>query len=106
MQQLLPAILLSLLASQGWAGDAVGKVGKIKASPTSHFVMFAVRDNAANYHRCNESGLYSIDLRGPGAQASYQLLLLAKQQQYVVRVTSLNTCNPFDAENLRQIELN
>lgn len=97
--------LIFILATSVWAfaGDAAGPVGTIWASPTSSFVMFNVASTSTEYHRCNESQRYSIDLRKPGGDATYALLMLAKQENYRIQVESLNTCNPFDAENIRNL---
>ncbi|MFK8015251.1 MAG: hypothetical protein AB8G17_07405 [Gammaproteobacteria bacterium] len=98
-------ICLLLMSAGAAAGDAAGTLGAVWASPTSTFVMFVVVDPSAEYHRCNESQRYSLDLRQPGGEATYQLLLLAKRENYTVAVEGLNTCNPFKAENIRNLSI-
>ena len=102
--KILSALVFTLAISVAtFAGDTTGPVGTIWASPTSTFVMFNVTNPNTEYHRCNESRRYSIDLREPGGAATYELLMLAKQENYRVQVESLNTCNPFKAENIRNL---
>jgi len=105
MKRTILLVCLLVTSMNAAAGDASGTLGAIWASPTSTFVMFVVVDPTAEYHRCNESQRYSLDLRQPGGAATYRLLMLAKQENYTVEVEGLNTCNPFKAENIRNLSI-
>lgn len=80
-----------------------GHVENIWASPSSMFVMFSLREGIPKTVRCNTSRRYSIHLGGPGGEASYSALLLAFEHEYPIEVESLNTCNGYDAENIKFI---
>ncbi len=104
--KIISAVVFSITMSiTAFASDTSGPVGTIWASPSSTFVMFTVTNPNTKYERCNESQRFSIDLRVLGGEATYQLLLLAKRESYRVKVESLNTCNPFDAENIRNLSI-
>ncbi|MEM9055887.1 MAG: hypothetical protein AAGD86_00340 [Pseudomonadota bacterium] len=85
------------------AGDAEGRVAALWASPTNNLVMFSLDDPNADLHRCNTSGRYAIDVLAPGGRATLELLLLAKANDLMLSVESLNSCNAFNAENARFI---
>ena len=104
-KQLLLSISLLLIAQHALASIAVGKVHEIWASPTSNLVMFSIADLNSKVHRCNTTEKFSINLSLPGGRATYELLLLAKQNKYLVSVETLNTCNVFDAENVKNISV-
>jgi len=72
-------------------------------SPNSYLIMFSIPDADTKLHRCNTSERFSINLSLPGGRASYELLQFAKQNKYSVRVETLNTCNAFDAENVKNL---
>ena len=103
MRYVILLMLLTSFASKSVADDAEGKIIELWGSPTAGYIMFSVSDPSHQPHRCNSSGRFSIDLRGPGGNATYELLLLAKAENLNIYVKSLNTCNPFDAENVRYV---
>ena len=100
---LILSICLLLMAEHSWASNAVGTVGEIWASPTSNLIMFSIPDSDSKLHRCNTSGRFSINLSRPGGHVTYELLMYAKQNGYTLSVNTLNTCNVFDAENVKNI---
>lgn len=102
-QYLLLSVGLLLLAEHALASTIEGRVGEIWVSPTSYLVMFSVPDSDSKLHRCNSAERFSINLSLPGGRASYELLQLAKQNAYRISVVTLNTCNTFDAENVKSI---
>ena len=99
---LLAATVFAQAAS---ASGASGTVDEIWSSPTSTYVLFSLAGTGINYHRCNTSGRFSIDMRAPGGNSTLQLLLSAKDEGYTVSVRSLNTCNEFNAENIRELTI-
>ncbi|MEL7451480.1 MAG: hypothetical protein AAFN78_19875 [Pseudomonadota bacterium] len=96
-------LAVALQAGAAVAGDAEGRIAGLWASPTSNLVMFSLDDPDADLHRCNTSGRYAIDILAPGGRATLEVLLLAKANDLVVSVESLNSCNAFNAENARFI---
>lgn len=102
-RQLLLGTALLIAYEHALASTVVGRVGEIWASPTSYLVMFSIPGSNSKLHRCNSAERFSINLTLPGGRVTYELLQLAKQNEYVVSVETLNTCNTFDAENVKSL---
>ena len=105
MRHLSAMLLMMSISSTAFAGSGEGVVRNIWASSTSPYVMFDFTTPMRKSHRCNRSERFSIDLRGIGGRASYEILLLAKSEKLVVSVEGLGTCNIHDAENVKIIEV-
>lgn len=105
LRALVLSATLLLVSEYTLASNLTGRIGEIWASPTSYLVMFSVPDSQGKLHRCNTTGKFSINLSQPGGRATYELLLQAKRYGYVVSVETLNTCNAFEAENVKNISV-
>ncbi|MEM7078030.1 MAG: hypothetical protein AAF513_05310 [Pseudomonadota bacterium] len=95
--------LYGLLLGSAPLHAAQGEIDRIWASPSSQFVMFSLRPASKALARCNTSNRYSINLSERGGSATLETLLLAAREQLPVEVESLNTCNGYDAENIKFI---
>ncbi|MBI3562348.1 MAG: hypothetical protein HY080_11615 [Gammaproteobacteria bacterium] len=98
--------LLSILTSDALAGNAVGKITSITVADNSASILFKLDAPITDTPRCNETNRFSINLMKPGGMAAYIALLQAKQQNYRVTVTGLNTCsNEWMSEDSKNIIL-
>ena len=91
------------LSASAHASEIDGLITEIWSSPNSSLVMFKVDDTSSDRHRCNTADRFSIDLASPGGRHTLDLVIKAKELQWPVTVTTLNTCNQYDAENVRHI---
>jgi hypothetical protein len=105
MRFLSAMLLMTSISSTAFAGTGEGVIRSIWASSTSPYVMFDFTTPMRRTHRCNRSERFSIDLRGIGGRASYEILLMAKSEKLTVSVEGLGTCNIHDAENVKSIEV-
>lgn len=87
------------------ASEVQGLISEIWSSPTSNLVLFKLQDSTSQRHRCNTSDRFAIDLSAPGGRHTFDLIIKAKELDWTVFVETLNTCNQYDAENVRNIEL-
>lgn len=90
-------MLLGALAvcAPAQAGDAIGFVKSIMVGNDSTVALFDLTGDNAEPPRCNETNKYSVLLSTAGGQATYQALLEAKRNKYVVSVEGTNGCKFF-----------
>jgi hypothetical protein len=102
MKRLIATLLLTLpglaAASQGQ-----GKIASIWTAPDSPYVMFSLASPIEDLHRCNSSERFSVNLKSIGGRAVHETLLMARANGLAVRVVGLNTCNPYAAENIKNL---
>lgn len=105
MSRMLALLLVSLFFSTAIAGTGRGKIQEVSVAPNSPYVMFRLSEPLEEVHRCNECRRFSVDLRTVGGRASYEVLLRAKQNAWTTSVQGLNTCNEYDAENVKNVSV-
>lgn len=98
-----PLLILCFFSTQAFSSVVESRVAQIWGAQNSNYMMFSLIGNVAEKHRCNTSDRYSIDMSKPGGTRLTDLILLSKKEDYTIVVKTLNTCNPFDAENVREI---
>lgn len=106
MMKLLPGLLAMLYVPALLAGSATGRVAGIYLSNTSPAVLFDMTAAIEGTPRCNESRRFAIDTSKFGGSTSYQALLEAKRENYLIAVEGLNTCvADWKSEDVKTIHL-
>jgi hypothetical protein len=103
---LIAAKLATMTSSTAYASSGQGNVRSIWVAPNSPYVMFDLSTPIHELHRCNKLERFSIDLRLESGRASFETLLLAKSHNLTISVQGLNTCNFYDAENVKNMIVN
>jgi len=104
---MLLILLLALTPTLARAGsDWSGKVTLIKASTVSPAILFQLSGKLRGADRCNEYGMYAIDLSAPGGNALFELLVHAYVYDLSVQASSLGTCAVYwKAEGVKELIL-
>ena len=97
--------IMMLVTTAADAGTGQGVVRSIWASTISPYVMFDFRTPIEDSHACNRSKRFSIDTSGIGGLAAFETLLLAKRMGLTVSVQGLGTCNIYEAENVKHLQI-
>ncbi len=99
-------MILALWAPLAPAADWAGRVTAIEAMTVSRAVLFSLSGELKGASRCNEYGMYAIDLSAPGGGALFELLMHAYVHDLEVEAESLNTCAVYwKAEGLKRLVL-
>lgn len=106
MRKLNVLFAMLVLGSGAHAGTATGAIHEIHVANHVHTVAFSLNTPIKDTPRCNESNRFTFDLRKQGGDAMLQTLLVAKRDDFTVRVQGLNTCSlEWKAENVRDISI-
>jgi hypothetical protein len=97
--------IMVTISSVVFAGTGQGVVHSIRASTIAPYVMFDFTTPIENSHMCNRAKRFSIDTSGVGGKEAFETLLLAKRMGLRVFVQGLGTCNIYDAENVKHIQV-
>jgi len=88
------------------AADWSGTVTAIKASTVSKAVLFSLSGELKDTARCNETGMYAIDLGAPGGETIFELIKYAYVNKLPVEANGLGTCAVYwKAEGVKDILL-
>jgi hypothetical protein len=105
MRYISSLVIMMTISTTAVAGTGQGVVRSIWASTISPYVMFDFRTPIENSHMCNRSKRFSIDTSGIGGLAALETLLLAKRMGLMVSVQGLGTCNIYEAENVKHLQI-
>ncbi len=99
-------VLLLVNAGYACAADWTGTVSEIRVSTVSQAVLFRLSGKISDQARCNEYGMYAIDLGTPGGESIFELIKYAYLNDLTVQANSLGTCAVYwKAEGVKDITL-
>ncbi len=88
------------------AAEWQGHVTEVKASIVSKTVLFKLSGDLKAFARCNESGMYAVDLKKAGGEIIFDLLKYAAVNNLPLKAYSLNACHSYwKAENVKELVL-
>lgn len=106
MKKYLILAILVLFSTLAQASEWSGRIIEIKSITGAYTVLFKLSGEIESPTRCNEYGMYAIDLNAPGGQVQLELLKLAYAGEKLVKAESLNTCSVhWKSENVKEISI-
>lgn len=106
MRSIIIVITLLFCCPLALASEWSGKVIELKSLTESNLVLFRLSGKLESPARCNELGMYAIDLNAPGGKALLEILKLAYTEGHLVEAKSYHTCSfHWESESVKEISV-